>query len=157
MRIFINEYTKVAAYAFLGIIFSYASFYLIANIYHYQEIHKEVAVNISDIDSYQNIKKNLIKVSNNNKTNISSYNGSVDSMRMLEFKSMLDSCYTTMNNEEFKSLENKVKLNIKDVENFRQVVINNVINDCLVEQLYHFTSEDINISFLEKDKKYLKL
>ena len=156
MRIFVNEYTKIAAYAFLGIIFSYASFYFIANIYHYQEIRKEVSISLKENDTYVKIEQNLEKVKTVTEINVDSYHGSVDSFSLLSLRSSLTNCEESMNNEVFQSYGKKGKINIKDVEDFRETVVNEVINTCLIENMYSLTSKDSKYKFLESDKKYIK-
>jgi len=156
MRIFVNEYTKIAAYAFLGIIFSYASFYLIANIYHYQEIRKEVVINTKEMDSYVKTKHNLERIKRNNAINVDSYNGGIDSFWLLNLQSALTDCYDSMNNDVFKSLEKKQAINVKNVEALRQTLVNDVVNSCLIGNLYSVTSQDSKYTFLENDNKYIK-
>jgi len=157
MRIFINEYTKIFAYTILGIIFAYASFYLFANIYHYQEVRKTYDIKVEEMDNYHNIISNVKKIEKNTEADVNKYKGSTDKLMMFQLKSGLSTCATNLNNEDLKKLSKKEKITVIDVENFRQQIVNNVINDCLIGSLYFVTSPKQNVKFLEQDRDLIKM
>ena len=157
MRIFINEYTKIFAYTFLGIIFAYASFYLFANIYHYQEVRKKHDIKLVEEDNYHNITSNVTKAKKNIEVDVDKYKGATDKLMMLQLKSGISSCISNINNEDFQKLASKEKITVVDVENLRQILVNNVINDCLIGDLYFVTSSKQNVKFLVQDRELIKL
>lgn len=157
MRIFINEYTKIFAYTILGIIFAYASFYLFGNIYHFQEVRKQYDIKVDETDNYHNVVVNMERVKKNIEPDVNSYKGTTDKLMMIQLKSGLSNCVTNINNNDFKKLSEKKKITIVDVDNFRQLLVNNVVNDCLIEDLYFITSPKQDVKFLEQDRYLIKL
>lgn len=156
MRLFINEYTKVLAYAFIGLIFAYCSFYLIANIYHYQEIRKNYIVDVKEMDTYQSIIDNIDLIEKNIDVKIENYRGSENSTAMVDLRENLSNCVMSMDNEYLKTLSQKKEISIKDVETLRGVVTNSVVNGCLIENMYHLTYEKDDLKFMKDSSIFLK-
>ena len=50
MKRFIKEYLKVISYAALGLIFIVASFYLVMNYYHYEELKRPLYISSGDVN-----------------------------------------------------------------------------------------------------------
>ena len=149
MRIFINEYIKVLAYSLIGLLFAYSAFYLIANIYHYQEIRKTYDKNIVEIDNYKKIKNNINKIKDNITLDSNNYTEET-SLSVKQLRNNLSNCLTYLDNDYLKYLKSKEKVDIKDVENLRAVVSNDVIHGCLIANIYYITSHnEYNMPFLE--------
>lgn len=156
MRIFINEYIKVLAYSLIGLLFAYSAFYLIANIYHYQEIRKTYDKNIVEIDNYKKIKNNINKIKDNITVDSNNYTEET-SLSVKQLRNNLSNCLTYLDNDYFKDLKSKEKVDIKDVENLRAVVSNDVINGCLIENIYYITYQnEYNMNFLEFNNQIIK-
>lgn len=156
MRLFINEYTKVLAYTFIGLLFSYCSFYFIANIYHYQEIRRPYVVDVKEMDTYKSIIENIDLIEKNIDAPLQNYHGNENQAAMLDLRENLSNCVTNMDNEYLETLSKKKKINIKDVETLRGIVTNSVVNGCLIENMYHLTYEKEDIKFMKENSLFLK-
>jgi len=138
----IREYFKILAYSLLGLVFAFASFYLLANLYHYLEIRKDFVTDFSKQSIIVNIEDSLDKIKNNvNKFNPNTYNGSVSVTKMTNIKNNILSCVDNIDNEEYKKLKASNRINILDVYNLRESYENNVYNNCIVSNLYWMTNE----------------
>ena len=157
MRVFINDYTKVLAYTIIGIIFAYSSFFLILNIYHYQEVRKTYNKEVNKLEDYNSIKQNIELINKNLDVNLDNYKGFEDDFDMATLQHNLLNCNDELNNTYFNNLQNKTSINIKDVEQMRSVVLNNVVNSCLIENLYYITYNRDNVNFLKNDEILLKI
>ena len=156
MRIFINEYTKVLAYTFIGLLFAYCSFFFILNIYHYQEVRKTYNINIQKNEDYKSIIKNIDLIKDNIDVDVDNYNGSSNKLAMFTLQKNINSCLDDIDNNYLKSLKNKKSVDIKDAEKMKTVLVNDVINLCLIEKLYYVTYNNDDIKFLQKDAALLK-
>ena len=61
MKRFIKEYLKVISYAALGLIFIVASFYLVMNYYHYEELKRPLYISSGDVN-YLNYQEKLNEI-----------------------------------------------------------------------------------------------
>lgn len=157
MRIFINEYIKILGYALTGLLFAYSSFYLIANIYHYQEIRKNYNKDIYNSENFQTIKSNIVKINKNISINNDNYIGSSSNASIIQLRNNLSNCLVYLDNDYFKTLEKKDSFNIQDVDVLRGIVLNDVINGCLIENIYYITYiNENNITFLTDDSQIIK-
>ncbi len=141
MREFINQYIKLIASALTGLIFAYASFYLILNIYHQQEIARVMKVDVQSLSSYTTIQKNLDEVAENIKFTPNTYKGPYDTTMLLSMQGAISICRNYIMNDTFKDLTTHQEIGIVDIENFRSSFQNDVVNKCMIEQLYYFTSD----------------
>lgn len=157
MRIFVNEYTKVLAYTFIGLLFSYCSFFLIINIYHYQEVRKAYDNDVSKLEAYTSINNNIDLIKKNLNVNVDNYKGTTDKFDMLTLQQNLSSCVDDLDSENLKKIINKKSINIKNVEKLRELVSNDVVNKCLIEKLYYVTYNNSNIKFLTNDAVLVKM
>ena len=156
MRIFINEYIKVLAYTFMGLLFAYSSFFLILNIYHYQEVRKSYSLDVADSENYKSIVANLKLIEKNLDVEVANYTGDSDGFAMATLQKNLYGCITDINNNSFKEMKAKKDINVKDTEALKNIVVNSVINSCLIEKLYYTTYDTKNIKFLSNDAILLK-
>ena len=96
MKIFIKEYLKIIASAATGIVFLFASFYLVINYYHSQELKSDIYIGENDtkLVNYKNtldeINTNLIKYQNKKQSN-EEYN---------EMYNRLMTCHNVMNQQD---------------------------------------------------------
>ena len=81
---FIKEYLKIVSYSFLGLIFAFASFYLLANLYHYFELQKSFSTDFSKQTVIMNIDDSLSKIrSNINGYNPNTYSGNMSTIKIV--------------------------------------------------------------------------
>ena len=158
---FLKQYINFINYALMGLAFGFASFYLLANAYHYLEIRKDF---VDDFDS-QPLITNIQEKINRVRTNISSfnantYNGKVPTSKMIVISSNLNTCVNSFNNDTMQSMRGKQKLSIIDVYNLRESYENDILSDCIVNSLYWTTSltdDNFNSKYLINNSNMMKL
>lgn len=160
MKEVLKEYAKIFSYTVTGIVFIFASFYLIMNVYHMQEVSSSFSLNVEEDENYKEIKEKISNINKYTNVSINKSKGKADKQFLATLNSKLKYCSTALNNEVFKELENKKNMNIKDVYNLRNTLNANVINGCLVEQLHYLTyynNKDGNSNGLTNYSNYIKL
>ena len=117
---FLKQYLKVISYVCTGLVFVFASFYILANLYHYYELRKDYLVSYSNDNLVLQIDSTLSKVqANANSYDISKYKGKISSNNMLMIKQNLLNCISSFNNKTVADLRTKNKITIIDVYNLR--------------------------------------
>lgn len=139
MKQVLKEYAKVFSYTITGMVFVFASFYLIINIYHYEEVRDTFTVNMSDDINYKSIESRITNITKYTNVNVNKRKGKADKKFLSNLQSKLNYCNEALSNDEFKNLKEKKELSIKDVYNLRNALNAKVINGCLVEQLHYLT------------------
>ena len=138
----IKEYLKILAYSLLGLVFAFASFYLLANLYHYLEIRKDFVTDFSKQAIIVNMEDSLSKIKNNvSKFNPNTYTGSVSVSKMTNNKNKILSCENNIQNEEYIKIKTTNRITILDVYNLRESYENNVYNNCIVSNLYWMVND----------------
>ena len=138
---FIKEYLKIVSYSLLGLIFSFAAFYLLANLYHYLEIRKDYTADFKNQTVIINIDDSLNKIQRNISTyNPNTYNGTMPSTEMTKIRQNISNCVDSINNEVYTSLKEKTTLTILDVYKLRESYEDKVYNNCIVNNLYWLTT-----------------
>ena len=153
-----KQYFGILGHALIGIAFGYCCFYLLLNVYHYQEIRRSAYIDfendvaIKEIDSIlNNIDDSINKLSPNH------YKGSLPYNTAFNIGKRLQVCTNSFRNKTFKELRDKKEIDIIDVYNFRESFSSNVLNECIVYQLYDFTLEGaINDEYMIKNRKLLR-
>lgn len=153
-----KQYFVILGNALIGIAFGYCCFYLILNIYHYQEIRRVAYIDfdndiaIKDVDSIlANIDANINKFDHENYKGTLSYNTALDMEKRLRV------CTDSFRNKTFNELRSKKDISIVDVYNFSESFSNNVLNDCIVYQLYDLSLEGtINDNYFVENRKLLR-
>lgn len=158
---FIKQYVKVINYALMGLVFGFACFYLLANGYHYLEIRKDHYVNFDNQPLVQEIEKKLDNINSNiSAFNTNAYNGNIPNSKMMVISQNLRSCISSFNNDTYKEIKSKNQISIIDVYNLRESYENNILNDCIVTNLYWtttITKENFNSTYLNNNKKLIEL
>ena len=131
---FFKQYLKFINYSLIGLAFSFTSFYIFTNIFHYLEINKDYVVDFKNYALVTSIDNSLNKV----KTNLDKISN--DSI----VKDSINSCVSYFNNSAYMNLKEKNKVNIVDVYNLTDSYENQVVNNCF----------NISLSFL-RDNKFL--
>lgn len=158
---FIKQYVKIVNYALMGLGFGFACFYLLANSYHYLEIRKDHYVNIDNQPLVKEIEQKLNNVSNNTLSfNTNTYSGNIPNNKMMVISQNLRSCVNSFNNDIYKEIMSKNQITIIDVYNLRESYENNILNDCIVTNLYWtttITEENFNSTYLNNNKNLIML
>ena len=156
---FIKQYLKILSNVSTGLVFALASFYLLANLYHYYELRRDFYADINTQDIIVNIDDIMQKVKNNIDTfNISTYKGSVSTNTMSLIRQNLSNCVSSFNNETFTNIRTKNKITIMDVYNLRESYDNDILNKCVVYNLYWLTEPDSSYgTYLVDNKDMSKL
>lgn len=158
---FLKQYIRIISYALMGLAFSFASFYLIINAYHYFEIRKNFSVNFDNQSLVLAIKENMAKVSANiDNFDANKYHGNMEPSKMLVIASNLNTCVNSFNNDTFKGMSGKEEVSIVDVYKLRESYEDSVLSDCIAGSLYWTTSIDdsnFNSKYLLDNKNLIQL
>lgn len=143
MMDFLKQYLKIISYALLGLVFAFASFYILANAYHYLEIRKDFVADVKTQPMVVDVDTKLKKIESNIKVYDSKkYNGKVSVSKMNIIKQNLEACVENINNSKYRELKEKKKVTIVDVYELRETYENNVYNNCIVSNLYWLVTLD---------------
>lgn len=138
---FFKQYLKIINYAMMGLVFSFASFYLLSNAYHYLEIRKDLILDFNSQPLVKNLDQKVEKINKNlSSFSIDNYHGniSVNQVQLIYFN--LKSCVESFQNETIQSMRDKNKITIIDVYNLRESYENTVLSSCIVNNLYWLTT-----------------
>lgn len=158
---FLKQYLKIINYALIGLVFAFASFYLLSNAYHYLEIRKDFITDFNNQplvldfeEKMQNVSKNISSFSTSN------YKGNVNINQMQVIYYNLKACTESFKNETIKSMKEKNKITIIDVYQLRESYENDILSSCIVNNLYWTTTIDaatFNSSYLINNKDMVQL
>ena len=90
MKKFIKEYLRIISFSFIGLVFMIASFYLVINYYHSEEVKTKIYIS-SDNIYYKNYREKLYSINSNLQTYKDNKTRKYESMN-----SYLTSCYNVM-------------------------------------------------------------
>ena len=158
---FFKQYLKIINYTLIGLVFAFTSFYLLANEYHYLELRKDYHVEFNSqplVTSFEN----KIKTVNDNisKFNANTYQGSIPVNKMQVFYHNLKTCSDKFSNETIQNMKDKDKITIIDVYKLRESYENDILNGCIVNNLYWLTtinSDTFNNRYLLDNKDMIQL
>ena len=159
MKKVIKEYIDVLANIAIGIVFSFSSFLLIINIYHQSDINYTYIKNDLDSNTNKEIRKKLKNIEKNISTyDINAYKGNKDKQSLFFIQSKLKTCVSSINNKKFNTILDKQKLNIVDIYNMQQFYQSNIVNDCIIKEIYDITIDNSKYksTSLEKIKPFLE-
>lgn len=158
---FLKQYLKIINYALIGLVFAFASFYLLSNAYHYLEIRKDF---ITDFNTQPLVLDFERKIQNVNKNissfNTSNYKGNISINQMQVIYYNLKTCAESFQNETIQNLREKDKISIIDVYQLRESYENDILSSCIVNNLYWTTTIDsttFNSSYLVNNKDMIQL
>ena len=113
---FFKQYLKIISYSLLGLVFAFASFYLLANLYHYLEIRKDFIYDKNNPPIVVEIDSLLATIQDNiSKFDPNAYSGSIPTIKMQTIKQNIESCLNSINNEEYRHIKTVNRLSILDV------------------------------------------
>lgn len=157
---FIKQYLKVVSYMCSGLVFVFASFYLLANVFHYMELRRDYVAKYDDQVIVTEIDSNIQKATENvSSFDVNNYNGTIPAAQMSLIKQNIDQCAVAFNNETRQAMKGKTKITIVDVYKLRESYENDILNKCIINNLYWITSVEDNYpsATLVKNKEINKL
>lgn len=144
MKKFILEYVNIIGYVITGLIFSLAVFILFINFYHY----KEVAITYNKGDSYMNTYNTSKETIQSIKNDLSvydpnAYHGVADNTTLMQIHGRLNLCVSAFENSKVNDILQKQVVGIKDVYSFSTLYQSEILNDCVVMQIYSINGSNI--------------
>lgn len=158
MKNILRQYIQIIGYSLTGIAFGFAFFYLFLNLYHYQEIRREVYMDFATDPSVLQLKKTLSSIETNLQSfQNANYQGALDYSEAGLWQTKLNVCVQAFQNETYQNLLTKQFINIKDVYDFRESFDKHILNSCVVKQLYSLTTETgVHSEYITQNRKLLK-
>lgn len=159
MKKIFKQYIQIIGYSLTGIAFGFAFFYFFLNMYHYQELRREAYIDFTTNAAVIQLRDTLQKVEENvNVFNSSAYQGRLDLETAGFWNVKLQVCVHSFQNETLQNILKKKSINIKDVYDLRESFENQVLNTCVVKQLYSLTSDQrfSENAFIQQNKELLK-
>ncbi len=143
MKKLLLEYSSIIANTIIGFTFGIGFFLLFINFYHFKEVNNYYVKDDGDLEVLSEFKNSLDEINNNiNSFNPNTYNGVNNVYTLSIIKSKLDSCVNNINDKQVLNILSKKKIDINDVYILQKKYQNNVVNECLVKQLYDLVDED---------------
>ena len=137
---FIKQYLKILSNVCTGLVFAFASFYLLANLYHFFELKKDFYTDFNSELIVTDIDETMRKVNDNISVTNTSQTIPVNDMNLI--KQNLANCITSFHNPTIEELRNKNKITIVDVYKLRESYENDILNKCVVNNLYWLLTPD---------------
>lgn len=138
---FFKQYLRIINYAMMGLVFVFAGFYLLSNAYHYLEIRKDLVLDFDSQPLVKNIEEKVEKIDSKlSSFSIDNYHGTISKNQMQLIYFNLKACVESFQNETMQSMKNKKKLTIIDVYQLRESYENNILSNCIVNNLYWLTT-----------------
>lgn len=152
MKEFFADFLELLVSSALIICLAFASFLLISNMYHHQEISYEYGINLSDT-SYAEYKKALANVDKKMKSvDISNIKYDTTAKPIYAY---YESCIKSLNEGTFSALETKTSVNAKDIYDSNNEILTTYNKTCIFNVPYNITV--VNKNFKPKvsfDKVY---
>lgn len=153
MKDFLKQYCNIIAYSLMGLIFAFASFFFIVNLYHQSEISRTFDVKVSEDASMVTLKNNINAIKSNIEGfNVNNYHGSLTSFQAMAAEQKLRSCVNILDSETIQELNEKDTLTIVDVYYLREKFENEVLGKCVIGELMWFQNVEKN----NVDNEFLK-
>lgn len=160
---FFKQYIKIINYALIGLVFAFASFYLLSNAYHYLEIRKDFIADFGSQPLVLDFEEKMQNVSTNiSSFTTSNYSGNIPMNQMQVIYYNLKACTESFNNKTIQDMKEKDRITIIDVYELRESYENDILSSCIVNNLYWSwtTTGDtttFNSSYLNSNKDMMQL
>lgn len=158
---FIKQYLKIINYALMVLVFAFASFYLLSNAYHYLELRKDFYTDFDNQSLVLDIEDKMNQVTENLSVfDANTYHGNISTSQMLVVSTNLKACIDSFHNETMQNMKGKKQITIADVYYLRESYENNIVSDCIVNNLHWTTTIDdtnFNSPYLIHNKEMIKL
>jgi len=139
MKNFIKDYLKLIAYATTGLVFVFASFYLMMNYNHNEELKKQIYIGSSEVNylNHQEILSNL----NKNLTNFNSKKNTNASFRRMA--NSLRDCYNVLQSKDsFANIETNKEYTAYEIYKLGSNFQTTVLNMCWNNSLSYLKNQD---------------
>ena len=145
MKKFIKEYIKIISTTLIGLVFVLASFYLMMNYNHSEEIKKQVYIAYND-SKFQEGQEILNKI-NNNLNKFNSKSGNKSNAKMLMYNS-LENCYNIMkSNGTFFTIRPEKYYGPSEIYTLGTNFQNKMMNSCYILNLSYLKTNDLPSEF----------
>ncbi len=146
MKAFFVEYAHIVGTTIIGLLFGLSFFLLFLNFYHYKEVNTTYRPNQENGTDYDAIMKEVEKIKANAASySQATYQGPEEVFDMLNMQTKLNFCANVFETDELKELFSKEEYTINDVYHLASYYQNEVLNDCVVIQLYNLGNENTSI------------
>lgn len=160
MKKFIFEYVNTLGYVLTGLVCALTAFLLFVNIYHYKEVDTKYVKSDEYQTTNNNYKEKLAKISENaNSFDSNNYHGSYDSFTLNSIKGRLNLCVSKYNTSEINDILQKNEITIGDDYKFLSKFQSDIINDCIVMQIYSLNSsvDENKVGSIKSIKPFVEL
>ncbi len=145
MKKILGEYSQIIGYTFAGLVFGLSFFLLFVNFYHYKEVSIKVAKTPYVDEVSTRLSSNVTEVRKNIMAyDINHYTGSENGYELLSVQSRLNLCADAFEDDRLKSILNKQEISISDIYHLEALFQQNIINECVLKQLYPLTFKEGN-------------
>lgn len=148
MRQLLLEYLYIVGYSIVGFVFGISFFLLFINLYHCVEVNGVYKKNNYELNSYKRIEDVLNKINKNIYTNSSNNSNSISDKLM--------TCVNIISDSDTYTLMSKKNVTIRDVYMLQQNLQDNIINECLIKQIYPITNKKYDNNIINDYNLLLK-
>lgn len=148
MRQLLLEYLYIVGYSIVGFVFGISFFLLFINLYHCVEVNGVYKKNNYELNSYKRIEDVLNKINKNIYTNSSNNSNSISDK--------LKTCVNIISDSDTYTLMSKKNVTIRDVYMLQQNLQDNIINECLIKQIYPITNKKYDNNIINDYNLLLK-
>lgn len=161
MNAFIRQYCKIIAYSLMGLVFAFASFFLIINLYHQSEISRIYPVNFEEDAAMKKFNHSISTIDENLKDfNSNRYKGDLTAFQIMTAHAKLKECSEKLNSDVMKEFQSKKEISIVDVYLLRESFENDVLGSCVVSDLGWFakaSTNQVKSDYLLQNEKLLTI
>lgn len=128
---------NLISYLIVMFVLGLGFFLFFINIYHYNEVNYVYEKDTEEMLIVDELKKEVNTISLKlGEVNLENYTDNENYLLLVDTNERLNKCISILNSEElYNSLENEV-MDILDIYKFQEIYENDVIDECLVKQLY---------------------
>ena len=125
------------SYVIIAFVMGISCFLFFINIYHYNEVNyiyekdEEEMVVVDELA--KEIDSIILKLSN---IDLKNYVDNANYSLLVDTNDRINKCISILNDEKFVLSLKKDKMSVIDIYNFQEIYANNIVDECLVKQLY---------------------
>lgn len=155
----IRQYFKIVATALIGVAFAFAGFFFFLNFYHYGEVRRVVEVDFSTNSLTSEFNSTVKKIEENIASyKAGNYHGSLSYNEVNSMANKLNVCLSSLKNKAYEEVRSKNVLDIRDVYSLADSFDNDILNNCIVSELYVLGTDQspIKDNYIKSNKSLLK-
>lgn len=159
MRKILQQYFNIIGTVLIGLTFAFSTFFLLLNFYHYEEVNRFIYVDPQTNSAIIEYEETLASIEKNiNALNNYNYNGSLSYTEANSMNSKFKTCLKGFKNDSYSNILNDPYVNSVDVYNLINSFENDVLNSCVVSQLYSLVSNNNSVksTYFQNNKEILK-